>query len=545
MISDYEQMVCYHYSLTDYQLCLKIDPKFFTFGGGKLAKCFELAKEYLTKYKTAPSEQDVVDMAKMRNLDDQLTENFIHTVYLSKDSYKESDPKWLYDRTTSWAKWQNTISHVIDTATYLRQVEDHLTLDSIDEKLERARSMLNTGLVLDFSDSENKGKHLWCAADHKQEKMKRRSTGYSFIDFCLGGGYWDGSLVVFVGQPKVGKSNFLCNLAAKSVTSGYNVAYISCELPEEMILSRIGANMFGIPIASYDETAADEMGMSKRISQFRSRSVVQPGELYVKSYGTSTLTTVMLESDLLAEEERMSMELGRPFHFDVVYIDYINIMSNWRNPNTENTYMKIKQLAEDVKAVGIAHNWAMVTATQTNRAQADSNDMSVSDVAESHALLATVDCMFGICADPIMRSQGTYFLKCLADRVSPQENKRKKFDIDKQFLRITEDLNSPIIEVGTAIDGVIANSREKRSQGRSLGNVPNVTSTVPTITPVGQQAQQEQVKPIGVQDIVGDLKDDTDGHDVNPALHRPMSIFDTSTYNGGKMGGVFANRNGL
>ena len=351
MISDYEQMVCYHYSLTDYQLCLKIDPKFFTFGGGKLAKCFELAKEYLTKYKTAPSEQDVVDMAKMRNLDDQLTENFIHTVYLSKDSYKESDPKWLYDRTTSWAKWQNTISHVIDTATYLRQVEDHLTLDSIDEKLERARSMLNTGLVLDFSDSENKGKHLWCAADHKQEKMKRRSTGYSFIDFCLGGGYWDGSLVVFVGQPKVGKSNFLCNLSAKSVTSGYNVAYISCELPEEMILSRIGSNMFGIPIASYDETAADEMVMSKRISQFRSRSVVQPGELYVKSYGTSTLTTVMLESDLLAEEERMSMELGRPFHFDVVYIDYINIMSNWRNPNSENTYMKIKQLAEDVKAV--------------------------------------------------------------------------------------------------------------------------------------------------------------------------------------------------
>ena len=55
-------MVCYHYSLTDYQLCLKIDPKFFTFGGGKLAKCFELAKEYLTKYKTAPSEQDDVDM---------------------------------------------------------------------------------------------------------------------------------------------------------------------------------------------------------------------------------------------------------------------------------------------------------------------------------------------------------------------------------------------------------------------------------------------------------------------------------------------------
>lgn len=540
-------MVCYHYSLTDYQLCLKIEPKFFTFGGGKLSKCFELAKEYLTKYKTAPTEQDIVDMAKMRGIDDQLTENFIHTIYLSKDSYKESDPKWLYDRTTSWAKWQNTIAHVVDTATYLRRVEDSLTLDSIDEKLERARSMLNTGLVLDFSDSANKGKRLWCASDHKQEKMKRRSTGYPFIDFCLGGGYWDGSLTVFVGQPKVGKSNFLCNLAAKSVTSGYNVAYISCELPEEMILSRIGSNMFGIPIASYDEIATDEMGMSKRLSQFRSRAVIQPGELYVKSYGTSTLTSMMLESDLIAEEERMSMELGKPFHFDVVYIDYINIMSNWRNPNSENTYMKIKQLAEDVKAVGIAHNWAMVTATQTNRGQADSNDMSVADVAESHALLATVDCMFGICADPIMRSQGTYFLKCLADRVSPQENKRKKFDIDKQYLRITEDMNAQIVDVGSAIDGIIENARyHKKQQGKGYDSVPRVTSTVPSITPVGAtQSVQEQPKSVGVADIIGNLKTVDDGHDINPSVGKPMSIFDTSVYNGGKTGGIFANRNGI
>ena len=37
----------------------------------------------------------------------------------------------------------------------------------------------------------------------------------------------------------------------------------------------------------------------------------------------------------------------------MVYIDYLNLMKNWRNPNSENTYLKVKQLAEDVKAVAI------------------------------------------------------------------------------------------------------------------------------------------------------------------------------------------------
>ena len=36
-----------------------------------------------------------------------------------------------------------------------------------------------------------------------------------------------------------------------------------------------------------------------------------------------------------------------------IIIDYINILSNYRNPNTENTYMKIKQIAEDLRAMAV------------------------------------------------------------------------------------------------------------------------------------------------------------------------------------------------
>ena len=109
--------------------------------------------------------------------------------------------------------------------------------------------------------------------------------------------------------------------------------------------------------------------------------------------------------------------------------------------------MKIKQIAEDLRAMAIKNDWCIVTATQTNRTQFDSNDILTNQVSESSALGATVDAMFGIIADPLMKSQGKYYLKCMYDRVSPQENKKKLYDCNFNFLRLSENVEEGIIEV--------------------------------------------------------------------------------------------------
>lgn len=81
--------------------------------------------------------------------------------------------------------------------------------------------------------------------------------------------------------------------------------------------------------------SSDTEEFAARMSAKRSRLMKQPGELFVKSFPTSTMTSIMLETILLEREEELSQELGKPFHFDNVFIDYINIMCNWRNPNSE------------------------------------------------------------------------------------------------------------------------------------------------------------------------------------------------------------------
>jgi len=131
--------------------------------------------------------------------------------------------------------------------------------------------------------------------------------------------------------------------------------------------------------------------------------------------------------------------------FKIIVIDYINIMKNWRNPNTENTYMKIKQIAEDLRAMGQRNSWAIITATQTKQSEFDATDLSMNSASESSGLVATVDGMFGIIQDPLMYSNNEYKLKVLANRDEGYKNSYKKFNVDYSFMRISEDMNSQIM----------------------------------------------------------------------------------------------------
>lgn len=231
-------------------------------------------------------------------------------------------------------------------------------------------------------------------------------------------------------------SIWLANLAASAVKSGYNTAYISLEMRDRKVVKRLGANLLGIKMSEYNKIAYDKIALKTKIANIGYETMRQPGQLYVKEFPTSTASVLDVERYLLKMEE-----MGG-FKFKTVFVDYINIMKNWRNPNTENLYMKIKQIAEDLRAMAMRNNWAVITATQVNRSGFDSTDLSMNNVSESAALIHTIDAMFGIIQDPVMHANREYILKLLANRDDGHKNAKRKFDINYEYMRITEDPNS-------------------------------------------------------------------------------------------------------
>ena len=485
------QNVFYHYILSEPSIVARFEPNFFT--GKNVQIAFGLAKDYVVKYHTAPSAEQMKQLTRVANVSDVLGDDIIDALYAQKSMLGQYSKDWLYEEVTNWAVLENMKKSLVDTASYIKLNQDDMEAGKAKEIVEHAKAIFNRSCIIDFSEEKSMGSDFWDAESHRRKKLKRSSTGYDFIDFCLNGGTFPGALICFVGPPKVGKSLWLQNICLESVKRGEDNCYITLELPEEMVISRMGANMFSIPSLEYDKYADDTVAFKEKMDAFRKQCMTKPGQLTVKEFPTSTLSVPDLEAYLLEREEELSTE-NKKFKFKNIFVDYLNIMRNYRNPNSENTYMKIKQLAEDLKAMGIKNGWCIITATQTNREAFDADDISANQVSESSALGATVDAMFGIICTPLMLAQSYYYLKCIYDRVSPQANKKKKFLCNFNFLRIYEDTSEGIINATytqvTKSSAFFPKGNQKK-QEFTPGN-PEINEAAPTSVPVESLATNTQ-----------------------------------------------------
>jgi len=157
-----------------------------------------------------------------------------------------------------------------------------------------------------------------------------------------------------------------------------------------------------------------------------------PGQLFIKQFPTSQATVIDIEAYLKQIEEERKIKLG------VVVIDYINILANYRNPNSENTYLKIKQIAEDLRAMGVRNNWLIITATQITRSGYNASDITMTDVAESAGLSHTADVMLGIIQDDLMRANNEYWLKILKMRDGEGKGTKCRLNINYNYMRLIE-----------------------------------------------------------------------------------------------------------
>lgn len=431
-ILGYQEQVIYHYIL-DEQIYLQLTkPEYFS--NEIVRELFSLAKEHALKYKEAPSKEQILEIINIKSLGEKIYIDLVTSLYNTKQLLSQYSEDWLKENTGAWIQMKNLDNVMRKSIAYMKTTK--INAENASEVVQRVRSMVSNETAIDFNF--DLGSDFFDAKNHMQTRLSRMSTGYSFLDTCLKGGWWKGGFFVLMGAGKSGKSMILCNLAGKAMSLGKNVAYITLELQRELLAARIGSNLLNVPIDDYEKIVEDQSLLKQKLNEFKSNSLIPVGELHIKEFPASTASTIDIENYLKKAQELLG------YTFDIIIIDYINIMKNWRNPNSENTYMKIKQISEDMRAMGMINNWAMLTCTQTNRNGINNSNLQITDIAESAGLLHTVDALFGIITDPIMKANGEYFISCLADRVAPMENMKKRYTFDRKYLKLEEDKNSQI-----------------------------------------------------------------------------------------------------
>lgn len=397
-----------------------------------LQKIAMTAKKFFRKYKESPSCEQMKLLLKD---DDEITPDVIEDYY--SNSIDTIDKEWLKRTVEGWVQLQTLIYHVGEVGTIIKTSD--ATYENASDIVMKCSERLDNIKTVKFDD--NLGMDFFDFENHKSTVEDKVPFTWDYWNKSSSGGLDNKTLTVYIGGSNVGKSITLCNDAAEFVRKGKNVLYITCEMSEQKVARRIGANMLNITLEDYDKAVANGK-INKLFKDFENRTLLPHGKLWIKEYPTGQCTTLDLESYLKQIQEELK------FKVDVIVIDYINIMCNYRNPNSENTYLKIKSLAEDLRAIAVKYGLVIVTASQIGRSAINGSDLNMSDISESMGLVHTADSIIGIIQTEDMQigeideetgvAVPYYWMKIIKIREGMNKNKKFRVNIDYSKMKLIE-----------------------------------------------------------------------------------------------------------
>lgn len=416
-----QEKIFFNYFLANPHYFNTIRKNFFS--NDDISQLSAIAKKFYEKFHESPSKEQM--KALVKKVDEDYDVDIVNTVYNVKIS--EYDESWLKETAEAWITWQNFDKQLVKTIEYVKTQK--VTPDNVAEIVAKATNMISTEGTVTFDN--NFGLDFFNPSDHRQDVVKQMPCAYNFINNVVGG-FDQKTLVAYIAAPNVGKSIFLCNDAAHFVKNGYNVLFVTCEMSEQKVLRRIGANLLNIGMDEYINKSRDTELIKKKLKKV-GNGLMPHGHLWIKEYPTSTATTIDIEGYIKKFSE------VHDYKIDVIIVDYLGIMASWRNNNTDNMYLKNKNIAEDLRAIAVKYDVLVITAMQINRGSGwDNTDMKMEDIAESAGIPATTDTMLGIIQDAIMYSNEEYWLKLLKVRDGQGKNRKCKIKIDYNHMRLVE-----------------------------------------------------------------------------------------------------------
>ena len=237
----------------------------------------------------------------------------------------------------------------------------------------------------------NVGHDYLQSADSRYEFYHRVESRTPFdleyFNKITNGGLPNKTLNVVLAGTGVGKSLFMCHVAASTLAQGKNVLYITLEMAEERIAERIDANLMNITMDQLKDLPKSMF--DSRIEKIRNKT---EGNLIIKEYPTAGAHVGHFKA-LLNE-----LQLKKQFKPAMIIVDYLNICasSRFKAGSNINSYTLIKSIAEELRGLAVEENVPILSATQTTRSGYGNTDVELTDTSESFGLPATVDFMFAL-----------------------------------------------------------------------------------------------------------------------------------------------------
>jgi replicative DNA helicase len=397
-----------------------LKPEYFSNRNERIV--FEEITRFTEKYNNLPTQQSL--LVEMDNRKDLSEEEYktINSLIDTLDKH-DVDMNWLVDTTEKFCK---------DKAVYNAILSGIQIIDGKDKQhtAEAIPSILSEALAVAFDqnvghDYVEDGENRFEFYHKKEEKIE---FDLDYFNRITKGGLPQKTLNIALAGTGVGKSLFMCHMAASTLMQGKNVLYITMEMAEERIAERIDANLMNITMD--DLHNLPKKMFTDRLSKIQKKT---NGKLIIKEYPTASAHSGHFRA-LLKE-----LALKKSFKPDIIFIDYLNICSSSRFKGNANvgSYFYIKAIAEELRGLAVETNVPIMSATQTTRGGYSNSDVGLEDTSESFGLPATADLMFALISTEELEQLNQIMVKQLKNRYNdPGTNKRFVVGIDRSRMKL-------------------------------------------------------------------------------------------------------------
>jgi len=418
---------------------------------------FDQVISFVDKYNKLPTPEALEIELSSLDVNDALlvdASTVLNGIRATKDNAVDTD--WLVDETERWCQDRAIHLAIMESINIIEGKHNSLKKDALPKLLSDA-----LGVTFDSSVGHDYINDAEKRFDFYHTIEDRIPFDLEYFNSITKGGLPRKTLNIALAGTGVGKSLFMCHVAANALTQGKNVLYITLEMAEERIAERIDANLMNLPIDQL-ETLPKEM-FDNKISKIAQKNI---GKLIIKEYPTGAAHTGHFRA-LLNE-----LKLKKNFMPDMIFIDYLNICSSSRMKGlggSINTYSLIKSIAEEIRGLAVEFNVPIISATQTTRSGFGNSDVGLEDTSESFGLPATADFMFALVSTEELEKLGQIMVKQLKNRYNdPTANKRFVIGVDRSRMKLydVEEDAQTLIDDGPAFDKSTSGERvnsEKRN----------------------------------------------------------------------------------
>ena len=410
---------------------------------------FKSINQYTEKYNNSPNiEALLIDVQKISLNEDQYKS--VQEYISNNITDSEVETQWCVNETEKWCKDRAIYNAIFSGIQIIDGKNKDQTPEAIPEILTEALAVsFDVHVGHDYIEQSDERYDFYHTIEEKIP------FDLDFFNKITTGGMPNKTLNICLAGTGVGKSLFMCHVAASTLMQSKNVLYITLEMADKKIAERIDANLMNISMDDLHDLP--KRMYTDKISRINKKT---KGKLIVKEYPTASAHCGHFRA--LFNE----LALKKSFKPDIVFIDYINICSSsrFKMGASINSYSYIKSIAEEMRGLAVEFDIPIVSATQTTRQGFVSTDVGLEDTSESFGLPATADLMFALIGTEELEKMNQILVKQLKNRYNdPTVNKRFVIGLDRAKMKlydVSQNAQEDLVDTGQEESSVFDKFRE-------------------------------------------------------------------------------------